>query len=129
MNETYPARYERLEADLGSLSKQLAGPMAAFTQLHRSAMVDGALTNKVKELMALAIAITVRCDGCIAYHVRDALKAGASRPEVLETVGVAVLMGGGPSVVYGSQAVTALGEFETAPASSVARMVAQGGTS
>jgi AhpD family alkylhydroperoxidase len=117
MKESYPERYERLQSDVGSLSKQLAEPMADFSQLHRSAMVDGALTNKVKELMALSIAITVRCDGCIAYHVRDALKAGATRPEVLETVGVAILMGGGPSVVYGSQAVTALGQFETAPVS------------
>jgi len=68
----------------------------------------------VKELIALAIAITVGSDGCIAYHVHDALKSGASREEILETVGVAVMMGGGPSVVYGKEAVAALEQFAAA---------------
>lgn len=75
-------------------------------------MADGVLSAKVKELIALGIAITVRCDGCIAFHVHDALEAGASRKEVAETIGVAVLMGGGPSVVYGSEALEALEQFE-----------------
>ncbi|BAS27730.1 carboxymuconolactone decarboxylase family protein [Limnochorda pilosa] len=63
------------------------------------------------ELMSLAIAIVVHCEGCIACHVHDALDHGASREEVAETVGVAVMMGGGPSVVYGSLALEALEQF------------------
>lgn len=114
MITSYPDRYEKLQSDIGTLSRQLSGPMAGFSQLHQAAIADGALSGKVKELMALAIAITVRCDGCIAYHVRDALESGASREEILETVGVAILMGGGPSVVYGSEAVTALNQFQGA---------------
>jgi AhpD family alkylhydroperoxidase len=74
--------------------------------------VEGALSTKVKELIALAIAITVRCDGCIAYHVHDARKAGATRQELVETIGVAVMMGGGPSVMYGAEALEALNQFE-----------------
>jgi AhpD family alkylhydroperoxidase len=65
----------------------------------------------VKELMALAIAICVHCQGCIAYHIHDALDAGATRAQVLETIGVAVMMGGGPALVYGAEALDALDEL------------------
>ncbi len=68
----------------------------------------GALAPRVKELMALGIAIAVHCDGCIVYHLHDALEAGATREEVADVVGVAVMMGGGPAVVYGSLALEAL---------------------
>jgi len=85
--------------------------MEGFGLLHKSAVQDGVLSNKVKELIALSIGISVRCDGCIAYHVHDALEAGASPKEIEETIGVAVMMGGGPSVVYGCQALDALEEF------------------
>jgi alkylhydroperoxidase/carboxymuconolactone decarboxylase family protein YurZ len=54
----------------------------------------------------------VHCDGCIAFHVHDALEAGATRSDILDTIGVAVMMGGGPSVVYGTDAYRALEEFE-----------------
>ncbi|HAE86841.1 TPA: carboxymuconolactone decarboxylase family protein [Candidatus Marinimicrobia bacterium] len=86
--------------------------MQAFVQLHELSFAEGALSAKMKELIALAIGISVRCDGCISYHVHDALKAGASRAEIVETIGVSILMGGGPAVVYGSQALKALNEFE-----------------
>lgn len=56
--------------------------------------------------------MTVRCDGCVAYHVHDALEAGASRDEIVEVIGVAVLMGGGPAVVYGSEALEAVEQFQ-----------------
>ena len=63
----------------------------------------------------LAIAVAVRCDGCIADHVMDALCAGATRAEMAEAIGVAILMGGGPSVVYGAEALDALSQLETHP--------------
>src|SRR5690606_5904806 len=65
-----------------------------------------------KELIALGIAITVRCDGCIAFHVHDAMQAGANEAEIAETVSVAILMGGGPSVVYGIEAMQALEQYQ-----------------
>ncbi|NBD94914.1 MAG: carboxymuconolactone decarboxylase family protein [Gammaproteobacteria bacterium] len=86
--------------------------MAAFGQLHKTNASDGALSAKTKELIALGIAITVRCDGCIAFHVHDAIQAGASRAEIVEAIGVAILMGGGPSMVYGTEALSALEQFE-----------------
>jgi len=62
---------------------------------------------------ALGIGIAARCDGCIAYHVHDALRAGATRKEIVETIGVAIMMGGGPATMYGAQAFEALEQFET----------------
>jgi AhpD family alkylhydroperoxidase len=67
--------------------------------------------------MALAISIAVHCDGCIAYHTHDAVKAGATRAELLETVAVGVLMAGGPGTIYAAHALDAIEQFlpETEP--------------
>ncbi|NDJ85449.1 MAG: carboxymuconolactone decarboxylase family protein [Chloroflexi bacterium] len=86
--------------------------MRGFGQLHKASVADGALSGKSKELIALGIAIAVRCDGCIAYHVHDAIHAGASQDEIMETIGVAILMGGGPAVMYGAEAYEALTQFQ-----------------
>ncbi|MDH3582105.1 MAG: carboxymuconolactone decarboxylase family protein [Hyphomicrobiales bacterium] len=85
--------------------------MGTFWKLHKTAVGDGVLDTKTKELMNLAISVAVRCDGCIAHHVYDALEAGATREEIAETLGVAVLMGGGTSVVYATHAMEALEQF------------------
>jgi len=88
--------------------------MEAFTGLHKAAVATGTLDTKTKELMALAISITARCDDCIAHHTHDALEAGATREEIAETIGVAILMGGGPSMLYAAHAVEALDQFSAA---------------
>jgi AhpD family alkylhydroperoxidase len=110
--KNYPQRYQEVSEQMGRLAEDVPGVMGAFMGLHEEAVRPGALDAKTKELIALAIAITVRCDGCIAYHVHDALQAGAGRKEICETIGVAVMMGGGPSVVYGTEAHAALNQFE-----------------
>ncbi len=112
----FPELYNHLRGLLGTLGKELPGPMGGFAQLHKQAVADGALTAKVKELIALAVAVVVRCEGCVAFHTHDALKAGASRQEILEAIGVGVLMGGGPSVVYGAEALEALDQFQASAA-------------
>ena len=76
---------------------------------------DGALSTKAKELIAFAIAITVRCDGCFAHHAQAVLKAGATREEVAEMIGVVILIGGGPSTVYGVEAMRTFDEFAETP--------------
>ena len=85
--------------------------MNAFLALHKAALKEGEVSLKHKELMATAIAIAARCDGCIAAHVAASLKAGASRQELVETIDVAVMMGGGPAVIYGTQALAAVDEL------------------
>lgn len=104
-------RYASLMTGMGALAAELPGPMKGFMELHGAVKTDAALSVKEKELIALGIAVTVRCAGCITCHVKDALDAGATREEIVETVGVAILMGGGPSVVYGTEALEALDEF------------------
>mgnify|MGYP000155808816 CR=1 FL=1 len=111
MSITFPERYRELAASLGDLGKAQPDVMAGFTQLHQAATATGTLTPLTKELMALAIGISTQCTGCIAFHVHDAIGAGATRDHIADTVGVAVMMGGGPAVVYGVQAMTAFDEF------------------
>ncbi len=112
----FPERYETICGQMGQLGKKLPETMKAFSELHEASVSDGALSSMEKELIALGIAITIRCEGCIAFHVRDAIQAGATPEQIAETVGVAVLMGGGPSVVYGCEALEALEQFMALPA-------------
>lgn len=111
MKESYPEYYEHLNKLSSKLAKELRGPMSAFVQLNAAAIGAGALDAKTKQLIALGIGITSRCEGCITYHVHDALRAGATRQEILETIGVSMMMGGGPAVVYACQAMEALDQF------------------
>lgn len=90
--------------------------MSGFARLHRKATAEGALSSSVKEMMAMAISIVVGCEGCIAYHVHDAIDASASRNELLETIGVAVLMGGGPASIHATHAMDAINQFSLLPA-------------
>lgn len=109
-----PVRYQQLQTDLRELSEATSGVMSGFGAMHKNAIADGVLSAKTKELMALAISVVVRCDGCIAFHVHDAIVAGASEDEIVEAIGVAVLMGGGPAAVYGADALRAYRQFEQA---------------
>jgi AhpD family alkylhydroperoxidase len=85
--------------------------MAAFGGLARAALEPKALSTKTKELIALGISVATRCDGCIAFHAEAAVKQGASRDEVMETMGMAIYMGAGPSVMYAAQALEAFDQF------------------
>ena len=107
----YPKHYEHVVELMGKISKDIPNTMQGFSSLHEAVASEGALSTKYKELIALGIAVTVRCDGCIAFHVHDAIEAGATREEIAETVGVAILMGGGPSLMYGCEALEALEQF------------------
>jgi len=86
----------------------------AFAGMDRAALTDGGLSRKVKELMALAIGVVHECDGCIAAHSRGAARAGATKQEAAEAIGVSILMQGGPATVYGARAYTAFCEFADA---------------
>lgn len=120
MNINYIEYHQHLEERLAQLGRELPGPMSGFARLHKKAVEAGALDAKVKELMALAIGIAVHCEGCIAYHTHDAVAAGATRQELLETIGVALLMGGGPASVYAAHALDAIEQFTSVPAASPA---------
>lgn len=111
MTTNYIEQYQHLEERLIQFGKEMPGPMTGFARLHKKAVEDGALSAKTKELMALAISIAVHCEGCIVYHVHDAVAAGATRHELLETLGVGLLMSGGPGSIYVSLAMDAIEQF------------------
>ncbi len=111
MKDEYPLFYEHLQKLSAKLARELRGPMSAFAQLNGATTAPGALNAKIKQLIALGIGITARCEGCIAYHVHDAIRAGATRQEILETLGISIMMGGGPAVVYACEALEALEQF------------------
>lgn len=85
-----------------------------FASLSKAATAPGALDTKTKELIALAIAVAVRCDGCIASHASNAARQGATEPEVAEAIGVAIALSGGPGTVYGPRAFDAFREYAAA---------------
>jgi AhpD family alkylhydroperoxidase len=104
------------------VQEELAGPyrdlqglipdvLAGYAGLGNAAMGEGQLSAKVKELIALAIAITRECDGCIVAHVRGVIRRGASAEEVAEMIGVTILMNGGPATVWGPRALEAYREY------------------
>jgi AhpD family alkylhydroperoxidase len=112
MSTNFPQRHQELQGLLGRLAKELPGPVSGFARLHKDSVAQGTVPAKFKELMALSIAIAVRCEGCIAYHVHDAIAAGATHQEIVETIGVAILMGGGPAAMYACDAYEALEQYE-----------------
>lgn len=111
MIKDHSKRYNNLTKLIRQLESRVPSTMGRFNDLRIASISDGALSSKTKKLMALGIAITVRCDGCIAFHVHDVLISGASSEEIFETIEVAILMGGQPSVIYGCEALEALNQF------------------
>ena len=94
-----------------ALRQAIPDVYAAFNDLGTAAMADGELTTATKELMAMSIGVVHGCDGCIASHARGAAKAGASKQQAAEAIGVAIMMHGGPATIYGARAFQAFCEF------------------
>jgi AhpD family alkylhydroperoxidase len=109
----WPERTKELTAQLRNLRGGAPEVMKAFSGLAQAALAHKALDGKTKELVALGIAVAVRCDDCIGFHVKAALEHGASRDEVIETLGMAIYMGAGPSVMYASHALDAFEQFKS----------------
>ena len=93
------------------LRRAIPDTYKGFAELHRAAFSDGALDVRTKELIALAIAVVEGCDGCIASHAEAAARAGASRQQAAEAIGVTFLMHGGPATIHGPRAFDAFCEF------------------
>jgi len=108
---TYPDRLLGVKKNSQTLGAAQPAVMEAFEKFHQVAGATGALDRKTKELMALAISVTHGCDDCIAHHVNDAMEAGATREEFADALGVAILMGGGPGMIYASHAIAAVDQF------------------
>lgn len=112
--------WDHLTANLlGPLKELRSGTpevMKGFSAIAQAALKANALDTKTKELIALAIGVATRCDDCIGFHVKAAVAQGASREEVLETLGMAIYMGAGPSVMYAAHAIEAFDQLTPAAA-------------
>lgn len=111
MHKNWPQMAGELSGAIRDLRGGAPEVMRAFSGMAQAALKANALDTKTKELLALGIAVAIRCDGCVAFHAEAALKQGASRDEVMETMGMAIYMGAGPSVMYAAQAVEAFDQF------------------
>jgi AhpD family alkylhydroperoxidase len=100
-----------LSKALGSLRKEIPDTMKGFGDLSAAAMKGGAIGELEKELIALAIGVTQRCDGCIGYHIKALIRLGVTREQLMETLGICTYMGGGPALMYAAEAVRAYDEF------------------
>lgn len=120
MTNSYKQLIQDVTANLAPLRKGVPQVMKSFGDMGKAAIADGALDAKTKELIALAVGVAARCDGCIAFHTKALVKLGATEAEVHETLGVAIYMGGGPSAMYASNAVAAFNEFSALAHNAVA---------
>jgi AhpD family alkylhydroperoxidase len=114
MTQDFEQKRSELRSGYRELGTALPDVMAGFSVMHKAAVADGELSRSTKELIALAIGVAARCEGCIALHVHAALRAGATAGQIHEALGVAVLMGGGPASVYATEALVALEQFSAA---------------
>ncbi len=112
MHKNWPQMATELSGALREVRTGAPDVMKAFSGIAQAALKANALDTKTKELIALAIAVAIRCDGCVAFHAEAAVKQGATRDEVMETMGMAIYMGAGPSVMYAAQAVEAYDQFK-----------------
>lgn len=110
MAKVYKEITKDISKSLAKLRTEAPELMKGFGDMATAATKDGALDKKTKELIALALGVAARCDGCIGFHTQALSKLGASEQEVIETLGMAVYMGGGPSLMYAAEAVSAFVE-------------------
>ncbi len=112
--------YQALTQDIGAYTAELRkltpDAMQGFYALAKAAGAEGAVDARTKELIALAIGVTQRCDGCIGFHTKALVKMGATRAEVAEVMAMCVYMGGGPALMYAADALRAYDQFAGPPA-------------
>lgn len=100
--------YQNVASEMKPVRTEMPDLVKGFRELHQAALKPGALSTRDKELIALSIGVAVRCENCIYSHVKACLTAGATREQILEAAGVAVLMQGGPSYTYLPRVIEAL---------------------
>jgi|UniRef100_A0A8J4M6N1 AhpD family alkylhydroperoxidase len=117
MVEDWLALITNMNGAVRDLRQAAPEVMKTFSEMARAAHGGAALDHKTKELIALAIGVATRCAPCIAYHAEGAVKQGATRAEVAETLAMAVYMGAGPSVMYAAEALEAVDQIAAKSAS------------
>ena len=100
------------KSQLRALNKAHPDATKAFGELGKAVKQDnGPLDFKTKEFVALGIAIATKCDACIVLHIQALIRAGASRDEIVDVLGMTIQMGGGPSMMYAGKALECFDEL------------------
>ncbi|WP_448952429.1 carboxymuconolactone decarboxylase family protein [Labrys neptuniae] len=105
------ANRKHLLEGVGKLNELSPDSVKGYLTASGAGRKTGHLDEKTRQLISLAVAVTTRCDGCISVHSNEALKAGATREELAEALGVAIAMNTGAALVYSTRALEA---FDTA---------------
>ena len=103
----HPTLIQGLNESLAQFRKAQPEAMQGFGQLAKSAMSEGTVSAKHKELIALAIGITQHCSGCVGFHVKALHKLGCTKAELEEMLAICVYMGGGPALMYAAETMKA----------------------
>ena len=111
MVEDWQALIGNMNGAVRNLRQASPDVMRTFSEMSRAAHDGNSLDGKTKELIALAIGVATRCTPCIAYHAEGAIREGASRSDVAETLAMAIYMGAGPSVMYAAEALEAVDQL------------------
>lgn len=111
MSTSYQALTQDISHEITKLRQEIPDVMQGFSQMAQAATKDGVLDKKTKELIAMALAVANRCAGCIGFHAQALIKLQTTRAEFMETLGMAIYMGGGPSLMYAAEALSAFEEF------------------
>jgi len=111
MEKNYIEITQAISANLKILREDIPDTLQGFSALAKAATRDGVLDKKIKELIALALGVAAHCDACIGFHAEALVRLGATRAEVEEALGMAVYMGGGPSLMYAAEAIAAYEQF------------------
>nr|WP_200991950.1 carboxymuconolactone decarboxylase family protein [Rhizobium rhizogenes]QCL10582.1 alkylhydroperoxidase AhpD family core domain protein [Rhizobium rhizogenes] len=114
MSKDYRQLTQDISAYTAEIRKFCPDAMQGFHALSKAATMGGAVDQKTKELIALAIGVTQRCDGCIAFHAKALQQLGATRVEIAEVMAMCVYMGGGPALMYAADALRAYDQFAAA---------------
>ena len=112
MSKDYKEIIGDISAYAGELRKLIPDTMNGFTAMAKAATQTNAIDEKTKEMIALALGVAAHCDGCLGFHTKALARLGASREEVAEVLGMAVYMGGGPSLMYAADALRSFDQFQ-----------------
>ncbi|MGC1547031.1 MAG: carboxymuconolactone decarboxylase family protein [Rhodanobacter sp.] len=105
---------KELMGRIGEIGKLSPDTLAGYQALSNAGKKTGQLDAKTRELIALAVSVTTRCDGCITVHTGEALKHGATREEIAEALGVAIALNAGAALVYSARVMDAVNEHNAA---------------
>src|SRR5712691_2604964 len=100
--------HEEVGARIGDMMKVSPDTVRGYQTLSAANSKTTKLGEKTRQLISLAVAVTTRCDGCIVFHTDAALKAGATREEISEALGVAVSMNAGAALIYSARVLDAV---------------------